>query len=198
MTVDPAGLDVDGATALDADEAAQLLPAHLTTRAQLNAWEQANIALAAEWAFARRADVNVLTVPFLKELHRRMFNQTWRWAGRFRTTQTNLGVVPAQINEQLGSLVADSHYWLENATYSMDDIAVRFHHRLVAIHPFPNGNGRHGRLATDLLLASRDAPMFTWGSSNLIVAGDARAAYLIALKRADLGSQEELLRFARS
>ena len=101
-------------------------------------------------------------------------------------------------SEQLGNLVADTHYWMENATYSMDEIAVRFHHRLVAIQPFPNGNGRHGRLATDLLLASRGALMFTWGSSNLIVAGDARAAYLIALKRADLGSLEELLRFARS
>ena len=189
---------VEGTTALDPEEAAQLLPAHLTSREQLNAWEQANIALAAEWAVTRRADADVLSLPFLKELHRRMFDQTWRWAGRFRTTQTNLGITPNQIPEQLANLLADTQHWIEHATYPTDEIATRFHHRLVAIHPFPNGNGRHGRLATDRLLFSRGAAMFTWGSSNLIAAGDARAAYLIALKRADLGSLEELLRFARS
>ncbi len=197
MGPDPIEHEPEGNTPLDVDEAADLLPAHLTGRGQLNAWEQANINLAMEWLRTRRGKT-VLDEDFLCELHRRMFNNTWRWAGSFRRTEKNIGVTPHQIPEALRNLVADTTHWIEHGTYPADEIASRFHHRLVSIHPFPNGNGRHARLMADLLLASLGADPFTWGSGDLNHEGTARSRYLHALREADKGSLADLLAFARS
>jgi Fic-DOC domain mobile mystery protein B len=140
----------------------------------------------------------ILQVDFAKELHRRMFNNTWRWAGRFRKSLKNIGVAPHLIQEALLNLLGDANYWLEHETYPLDEAAARFHHRLVSIHPFPNGNGRHARLAADALVVSVGSPVLTWGSGDLTRDGTARSSYLRALREADNGNIADLVRFARS
>jgi len=187
-----------GATPLDPDEADGLIPDHVSTRAELNAWEQLNIGDAVAW-LGRRTDVaSLLTIEFVTELHRRMFSDTWRWAGRFRWTLKNIGVPPEAIVERTHDLLADTRYWMENGTYPADEIAVRFHHRLVSIHPFPNGNGRHGRLMTDALVREIGAPTLTWGSGSIDHQGGVRHTYIRALQTADAGDYAGLLAFVRS
>ena len=186
-----------GATPLDPNEIDGLLPSHITTQEQLNEWEQANIARAMAWlALARKR--SVLDESFVRELHTRMFNDTWRWAGSFRSTERNIGVAPEQIAPKLRNLLDDARYWLQHATYTVDEAAARFHHRLVLIHCFANGNGRHARLLTDLLLQANGAAPFTWGRGDLVHVGAARELYLAALGRADAGDFSALLRFVRS
>ena len=186
-----------GATPLDPDEARGLIPGHIRTQAELNQWEQANVLEGSTWALRSR-ERDFLSEAFVRELHRRMFGNTWRWAGTFRTTGKNIGVDSTQIVVKLRDLLHDARYWLEHRTYEVDEIAARFHHRLVAIHPFSNGNGRHARLMTDVLLKRRGAAAFAWGGANLETAGDARDRYLAALRAADAGDYAQLLAFVRS
>lgn len=186
-----------GATPLDPDEARGLIPGHIRTQAELNQWEQANVLEGSTWALRSR-ERDFLSEDFVRELHRRMFGNTWRWAGTFRTTGKNIGVDSLQIGVKLRDLLNDSNYWLEHRTYAVDGIAARFHHRLVAIHPFSNGNGRHARLMTDVLLKRHGAAAFAWGGANLESAGDARDRYLAALRAADAGDYAPLLAFVRS
>lgn len=186
----------DAATPLTPDEREALIPSYITLRRELNEAEQANILDAEQWAFSRKRDV--LSEAFLKNLHKRMFDRVWRWAGEFRRTERNIGVDPLQIAVELRTLLGDCRYWIDNNTYPPDEIAARFHHRLVYIHPFPNGNGRHGRLATDLLLTSLDQPRFTWGRVNLVDASATRQDYVTALRAADNHDIAPLLAFVRS
>lgn len=188
--------DDAAATPLEPEENAQLIPTYITTRAQLNEAEQINITEADDWAFARKRDA--LSEDLLLGLHRRMFRKVWRWAGSFRTTERNIGVDAYKIGVELRMLLDDVRFWIENATYPPDEIAVRFHHRLVWIHPFPNGNGRHARMAADLLAVALGRPRLTWGSASLIEAAKTRAAYVAALKAADNHDIAPLLAFARS
>ena len=155
-------LEQDNAsTALTHEEREDLIPSYITLRRELNEAEQTNILEAEEWAFTRKRDV--LDEGFLKGLHKRMFGRVWRWAGQFRQTERNIGVDAYRVQMDLRQLLNDCRYWIENDTYPADEIAARFHHRLVLIHPFPNGNGRHARLATDLLLTRLGHPRFSWG-----------------------------------
>jgi len=186
----------DAATPLTPDERRDLLATYVTTRAQLNELEQIGIANADVWAFRRRRDV--LDERFLLALHKRMLGKVWRWAGGFRATERNIGVEAYTIGPELRVMLDDVRYWIANATYEADEIAVRFHHRLVWIHPFPNGNGRHARMAADLLAVSLGRPRFTWGSASLIEPEDTRARYVAALKAADGYDLTQLLAFARS
>jgi Fic-DOC domain mobile mystery protein B len=140
----------------------------------------------------------VLDEAFLLALHKRMLGSVWRWAGSFRATERNIGVEAYKIGVELRVLLDDARYWVANETYSADEIAVRFHHRLVWIHPFPNGNGRHARLAADLLAVSLGQSRFTWGSASLIEPAATRANYVLALKAADGHDLAPLLAFARS
>ncbi len=187
-----------GATPLDPDEANGLMPEHLSTRGELNAWEQVNISKAIDWLRKRRDTESLLTIDFLRQLHRQMFSETWEWAGKFRWTLKNIGVPPETIVEQTHNLLADTQYWIENASYPVDEIAVRFHHRLVSIHPFPDGNGRHGRLMTDALVRETNTPPFTWGSSAIDDRGVVRDRYIQALRSADAGDYAPLLALVRS
>ncbi len=186
----------DAATPLAPEEREGLIPSYITLRRELNEAEQANILESEQWAFARRRDV--LSEDFLKSLHKRMFGRVWRWAGQFRRTERNIGVDPMHIAIKLRELLDDCHFWIAHATYPPDEIAARFHHRLVLIHPFANGNGRHGRLATDLLLVALGQPRFSWGSANLVDANEARKAYVKALRAADNRDISLLLEFVRS
>ena len=188
----------EGATPLDPDEARGLLLTHITTRTELDRWEQENIAEAEAWAF-RRTPRDILTDGFIKRLHKRMFGHVWRWAGECRTSGKNIDVPSWQIDTELRNLCSDAAVWLEDCTYPPDEIAARFHHRLTAIHPFANGNGRHARLMTDILLVHLlKQPRFSWGSGNLVNAGECRQQYINALRAADRHDYGPLLAFARS
>ena len=190
----------DGQTPLDEDEKSELLIPTITTRAELDEFEQQNIESAVEWTMSRSfTAVQVLNEPFIKELHIRMFDEVWKWAGQFRKTNKNIGVDKFQIGIELRALLDDSRYWIDNRTYPQDEIAIRCKHRLVSIHCFANGNGRHARLYADVLIEKiLDRPLFTWGSASLLRPGDTRAAYLSALQTADEGDVGPLLAFARS
>lgn len=186
----------DHATPLTPEERRQIIPAHIAYRHELNEAEQENIARAQDWALGRRRDL--LTEKFIKELHRRMLGDVWRWAGRFRTSERNLGIPFFEIPVALRQLLDDTRAWVECQSYPPEEIAVRFHHRLVQIHPFPNGNGRHSRLMADLLVMRLGRERFSWGSARLQDASEVRYRYIAALKDADNHDLGPLLAFARS
>lgn len=186
-----------GATPLDPDEAAGLLPSHIATHGQLNEWEMANILAGERWAFGKRHK-DLLSSGFVCRLHKRMFGDTWRWAGRFRSTEKNIGIDPLRIQPALHDLCADVQAQLEHGSFPLDEIAARFSHRLVSIHPFANGNGRLSRTLADLLLVQHGAPRFTWGAGNLVADGDVRQCYITALRAADARDYGPLLAFVRS
>ena len=189
----PAG---DGHTELTDDDRRGLIPTYITTRGELADAEQRGIARA---LLRRRPSIEqLLDDRYLRELHRAMFGDVWRWAGKYRRTDTNIGIDHHRIPVAVRDLVDDARVQVELATFPVDELATRFHHRLVAIHPFPNGNGRHGRVAADLLLGALDQPAFTWGSRLAVETAELRAAYRRALERADGGDVAELLAFVRS
>lgn len=187
----------DDATPLDAEEREGLQQTWIITRADLNEAEQANIDDAVAW-IDRRRNADILTEGFVFELHKRMFGDVWSWAGLTRKTGKNIGVEPQQIHIQLGGLLRDARYWIEHKSFSPDEIAVRLHHGLVAIHPFPNGNGRHARLLADLLIAQLGGEPFSWGGGTLRDIGTLRAEYIGGLRAADKHDFVSLLDFARS
>ena len=184
------------ATPLTHDEINGLIPSYITLRRELNEAEHINITEAEEWAFNRKRDV--LNEVFLRSLHKRMFKDVWRWAGELRTTLPSIGVYPWKIEPMLHDLIEDTRYWIERGTFPPDEIATRFHHHLVLIHPFQNGNGRHARLASDLLLIKLGQERFTWGQISLLNAGEARNQYISALRAADAHDIQPLLAFVRS
>ena len=188
----------DGQTPLDPDEKAGLIPQHLTTKGDLNDWEQENILHAIRWLKRSRAP-DVLSEEFCRELHKQMFGKTWAWAGTFRKSDKNIGCDSMQVGLKLAQLFANTQWWVDNAMFPHDEIAARFHRDLVWIHPFPNGNGRLARVMADALLRSLGQPVFSWGSGgNLVAANDARDRYLAALRAADHGDYQLLLAFVRS
>jgi Fic-DOC domain mobile mystery protein B len=192
------GASSDGNTPLSPEELADLIPS-LATKEELNEWERENNLQARAWAIEDRTSAaDIPSDEYLRKLHKRMFDQTWKWAGEYRRTEKNIGVPVHQIRERLLALCGDVRYWIEHDTYPADEIAVRFHHRLTFIHPFPNGNGRHARLMADILLNKLGRLAFSWGSSNLVKEGEARAKYLEAIRAADYRDVQPLLEFARS
>lgn len=184
------------ATPLATEERNGLIPTHVTLRHELNELEQQNILEAEQWVFGRKR--NVLSEAFLRGLHRRMFNRVWRWAGQYRTSERNLGIASYRIQPEIRQFLDDARYWVEHETHEPKEIAVRVHHRLVSVHPFPNGNGRWSRLAADILIVQSGGPRFTWGRTNLQAASKTRRAYIDALHAADEHNLEPLMTFARS
>jgi len=196
--------DPVGATPLDATDIAGLIPTWVATRGDLDQVEQENIAKALVWSVAHGPETlaALLSDDMLRSLHRRMFGDVWRWAGVYRMHDTNLGVHWPYIGTRVCDLVADVTAQTldpECLTWSADELSVRFHHRLVTIHPFPNGNGRHARFAADLLVGILGEPPFTWGGADLARVGSARTRYLAALRHADERlDYRPLIEFARS
>ena len=186
----------EDATPLTVEERRELIPSHIAFRIDLNRAEQKNIARAQDWALGRRRDL--LSEKFVRDLHKRMLGDVWRWAGKFRTSERNLGIDPRGIPVALRQLLDDTKEWIKDKSFSVDEIAVRFHHRLVKIHPFPNGNGRHSRLMADLLAMDLGQERLTWGSANLQNATEMRRRYIAALQAADRHDIAPLLEFARS
>lgn len=196
------GLDleyIDGQTPIDEVESEGLRIKTISTQRELNEFEQQNIEEAMQWVYGRRFEAkDIFTETFVRNLHRRMFGHVWAWAGDFRTTNKNLGVDWFQIPVELKKLCDDALFWIEHNTYPPEEIAVRFKHRLVSIHCFPNGNGRHSRLMADIIIEKLfDHSPFSWGADDLSKAGDTRARYITAVKAADQGDYAPLLAFAR-
>ncbi|MDP2697485.1 mobile mystery protein B [Thalassospira sp.] len=189
------GEDDDANTPLTDEERGQLIPTYITLRRELNEAELVNILAATRWVSGRKRDI--LDDGFLRQLHKRMFNQVWRWAGIYRTTARNIGMDAWRIAVEVRQLVDDVRFQIDHQTFEPDEIAVRFAHRLVSIHPFPNGNGRHSRLAGDLLAVQLGQPPFSWGRINLVDPGETRKAYINALQCADRHDIQPLLGFAR-
>lgn len=186
----------EGATPLTAEDREGLIPAGVTLRHELNEYEQENIAEARLWAIDRKR--NPVDLPFCKNLHKRMYSRVWKWAGDYRRSGTNIGCDPVQIEQQLYQLVGSTLWWIEHKTFDPDEIAVRYKHGLVKIHPFRNGNGRWSRLMGDVLARYLDRPVFSWGGSQLVDDDAVRKAYLVAVKKADGDDFSDLLSFARS
>lgn len=186
-----------GATPLDPGEIQGLIPSILTQQ-ELNQYEKANIGMALAWTRrSRKIKKELLSLSGLRSLHKEMFHRVWRWAGDFRSSEKNIGVAPHNIQTDLHNLCEDVKTWIQYSTYNWDEIGVRFHHRLVFIHAFANGNGRHARISADLLLQFNKQKVFTWGSRELIEESEVREMYISALKMADKGDYGELLAFAR-
>ena len=186
-----------GATPIDPDEAQGLIPKHIKTQAELNAWEELNIVEGADW-IARKKITQKLDEGLIRELHSRMFNQTWLWAGTFRKSAKSIGIDWTQIAVALKNLLDNTAYQIENRAMPIDEIVVRFHHQLVLIHAFPNGNGRHARLIADALIINLGGEKFSWGSnSSNTTPSPTRQRYLLALRAADNHDIAPLLQFAR-
>lgn len=197
------GLDFDpneGQTPLEEDERAGLLIPTITTRGELDEFEQRNIEQAVEWTLRSRINAeSVFGEQFVREVHRRMYGSVWKWAGKFRTTEKNIGIDPFMIPVELRKLFGDAAFWVENDSFVPDEIAIRFKHRLVQIHCFPNGNGRHSRLMADIVVSHiLKQPVFGWGAADLAPGSGTREEYLTAIREADAGDVSRLVAFARS
>lgn len=188
-----------GATPLDSNESEGLIPKHIMTQVELNEWEQANILAAESWLSKHVLTFQeIITLTFVQKLHHQMFNQTWKWAGQFRRTNKNIGIDWFMITENLKKLLDDVQYHVNCRIYEIDEIAARFHHQLVSIHLFPNGNGRHARLITDVFLLSLQQARFSWGQKSIKALYEptvVRKKYINALKAADQGDYQLLLKF---
>lgn len=190
---------IEGQTPIDEEEKEGLLIKTVSTRGELDEFEQANIQEAVEWSMRRKfSREQILTENFLLLVHEKMFGAVWDWAGKKRKTNKNIGVDKSQISVEIRKLLDDCMFWMENKTFYPDEIAIRFSHRLVRIHLFPNGNGRHSRLIADILISNvYDRPVFTWGHHNLTKKSSVRKEYLNAIYKADYGDYESLVQFAR-
>jgi Fic-DOC domain mobile mystery protein B len=186
----------DHATPLTTEERQALLPAHIAFRHELNIAERENIFRGENWA--NRSRRNLLDEKFIRQLHRQMFGDVWRWAGVFRTTEKNIGINYWEVPAALRMLLGDARVWIDQQVYPRDEIALRFHHRLVQIHLFPNGNGRHARLVADLLVVQLGGERFSWGRGSLGNPGALRRRYIGALRAADDHDIAPLLDFARA
>ena len=190
----------EGQTPLDESETEGLKIKSITTQGELDEFEQLNIEKAVEWTIrVKLKPEKILTEKFIKDLHKRMYGDVWKWAGEFRKTDKNIGISWTQIGIELKTLIDDAKYWIENKTYSPEEIAIRFKHRIVAIHCFPNGNGRHSRIMADVIMESVfGKEIFSWHESNMVKADKTRKAYIAALREADNGNIKALIRFAKN
>lgn len=189
----------EGQTPLDEDEKAGLKIKSIMTLGELNEFEQLNIEKAVEWTILNKFKTEkILTEKFIKDLHKKMYSEVWKWAGDFRKSNKNIGIDWTGISTALKTLIDDVKYWIENDTFSSDEIAIRFKHRIVSIHCFPNGNGRHSRLLADIVIESIfKQEVFTWHKSNMVNADETRRKYIRTLKEADNNNIQPLIDFAR-
>lgn len=191
---------ISGQTPLDEDEKLGLKINSITTQGELDEFEQLNIEKAVEWTIhTNLKPERILTEKFIRDMHKRMYSDVWKWAGEFRRTNKNIGIEWSQIGIELKMLIDDTKYWIENNTYEPEEIAIRFKHRIVAIHCFPNGNGRHSRMMADIIMAYVfGAEVFFWHESNMVKANNTRKEYITALREADDGNIDPLIKFAKN
>lgn len=190
----------DGQTPLGEEEKDGLKIKSITTQGELDEFEQLNIEKAVEWTIhTNLKPENILTEKFIKYLHKKMYGDVWKWAGEFRRTEKNIGIPWTNIGLELKNLLEDTKYWIENKTFLPEEIAIRFKHRIVSIHCFPNGNGRHSRMMADLIMESIFGhELFSWHQSNMVKASEIRKEYITALREADFGNIKPLIEFAKN
>ncbi|WP_304509961.1 mobile mystery protein B [Anaerotignum sp.] len=190
----------DGQTPLDEEEKEDLKIKSITTQGELDEFEQLNIEKAVEWTIhSNLKPEKILTEKFVKDLHKKMFSDVWRWAGEFRRSEKNIGIKWTQIGIELKNLLDDTKYWIKNNTFSPEEVAIKFKHRIVSIHCFPNGNGRHSRMMADIIMESIfEKEIFTWHQSNMVKADEIKKEYIDALKKADNGNVKPLIKFAKN
>lgn len=191
---------IDGQTPLTEEEKEGLRIPSITTREELDEFEQLNIEKAIQWTFGKKLKAEQLfTEKFLRDLHKRMYGEVWKWAGDFRKSEKNIGIKSYLIPAQLKQLLDDALFWVENNTYEPEELAIQFKHRLVSIHCFANGNGRHSRLIADLIMEKLyNSKFFSWGSANLVKATETRSNYIQAVRKADNYDIQPLIAFAKS
>ena len=188
----------DTSTSLTDDELIGLRIRPTPSRNELNLIELTHIASAmGDPRWTSMSTSQLLDDLILRRLHKAMFGDVWTWAGKYRTTEKNIGCDPREISVRVRDLCESAKLWFDGGM-PVDEAGCRFHFTLVAIHPFVNGNGRHGRLATDLVMESVGAPRFTWGGTSLVEASATRSAYISALRAADRGDLVPLLAFVRT
>jgi Fic-DOC domain mobile mystery protein B len=197
------GLDLnykDGQTPLDEEEKEGLKIKSITTQGELDEFEQLNIEKAVEWTIhTNLKPERILAEKFIKDLHKKMYGDVWKWAGNFRKSNKNIGIEWTQIAIELKTLLDDTKFWIDNKTFPQDEISIRFKHRIVAIHCFPNGNGRHSRMIADIIMENIfGLDIFSWNKSNMVKADDTRKKYIVALRKADQGDVSELIKFANN
>jgi len=190
----------DGQTPLDEEEKEGLKIKSITTQGELDEFEQLNIEKAVEWTIHSKFKLEkILTEKFVKDLHKKMYGDVWKWAGEFRKTEKNIGIPWTQIGIELKNLLDDTKYWIDNNTFPPPEIAIRFKHRIVSIHCFPNGNGRHSRIMADIIMESIFGnEIFSWHQSNMVKANETRNQYIKALREADKGNFKQLIEFAKN
>ncbi len=190
---------IEGQTPIDEDEKLDLKIKSITLKSELDEWEHLNIEEAIKWSLNLKLPYEaIISEEFVRELHRRMYDKVWKWAGCFRKTNKNIGVEKYMIGIELKKLCDDFKYWHIHNIYTPEERAILFKHRVVSIHCFPNGNGRHSRLIADIIINKiYDKPVFIWGDTrNLSLESSVRKQYLQALREADKGSITELVKFA--
>ena len=190
----------DGQSPLEEEEKEDLLIKTVTTQTELDELEQLNIEKAVAWTIGKKfKPATIFTEKFIKKVHKQMFGDVWKWAGKFRKSAKNIGVAWVEIAVEVKYLLDDTKYWIENKTYSPHEIAIRFKHRLVKIHCFPNGNGRHSRLMADIIIESVfNKDVFPWHSSNMVKPDETRKEYIAAIRAGDRGNIQPLIEFARN
>ena len=188
-----------GQTPLDEEEKEGLLIKVITTQRELDEFEQLNIEKAIEWTIHANLKLDkILSEKFIKKLHSKMYGDVWKWAGKFRKSDKNIGIKWAQIGIELKNLIDDTKYWIKNKIYPPEEISIRFKHRIVSIHCFPNGNGRHSRMIADIIMESIfGKEIFTWHQSNMVKADETRKKYIATLRQADNGNIKPLIEFAK-
>ena len=191
---------IDGQTPLSEEEKEGLRISSITTREELDEFEQLNIEKGIQWTFGKKIKTEQLfSEQFIKTLHKKMYGEVWKWAGEFRSSEKNIGIKSYLISIHLKQLLDDALYWKQYETYEPQELAIRFKHRLVSIHCFANGNGRHSRLIADLIMEKiYHGNFFTWGSVNLVHSTDARSQYIQAVRKADELDIQPLILFAKS
>ena len=189
-----------GSTPLDPDELGGLITKYINTQGELNILEQDNILSGKNWALKYKKEI--LDESFIRNLHKKMYEDVWKWAGAYRRSEKSIGIDASQIAIQLHSLIKDTQTWVEFSSYPWSEILARFHHRLVFIHPFANGNGRYARLHTELLARQYDQEIPTWGAQSfhgdLNENSNIRSKYITALKSADQKDIQPLILFLYS
>ncbi|WP_396601733.1 mobile mystery protein B [Algibacter sp. R77976] len=190
----------DGQTPLDEEEKEGLKIKSITTQGELDEFEQLNIEKAVEWTIRANLKLEkILTEKFIKDLHKKMYGDVWKWAGEFRKTDKNIGIKWTQVGVEIKNLLDDTKFWIENKTFQAEEIAIRFKHRIVSIHCFPNGNGRHSRMMADIIMESIfGKEIFSWHQSNMVKANETRKEYIKALRKADNGNITPLIKFAKN
>ncbi len=190
----------DGQTPLDEEEKETLKIKSISTQGELDEFEQLNIEKAVEWTIhTNLKPERILTEKFIKDLHKKMYSDVWKWAGQFRKSDKNIGIKWTRIGIELKNLLEDAKYWIDNNTFSPEETSIRFKHRIVAIHCFPNGNGRHSRMMADIIMESIfEKEIFSWHKSNMVKADETRKVYIEALRKADNGNINPLIDFAKN